>query len=114
MDKAAIKLGKFVAGISGMNHDALEIRYERSCIVFIAKTTVVLIAELGVENYDEHQAIINLLTEHTVDILASIATSSQHFIRMMKKELDITVIPKPMVSDASSKIGQIIDTINGP
>ena len=32
----------------------------------------------------------------------------------MKKELDIAVAPKPTVPDASSKIGQMINTINGP
>ena len=33
---------------------------------------------------------------------------------MMKKELDMVVVSKPMVPNASSKIRRIIDTINGP
>ena len=58
-------------GITGMNCDALKRRYERSYIVFLVKITVVLIAEFGVENYDKYQAIIDLLTEHSVDVLPS-------------------------------------------
>jgi uncharacterized membrane-anchored protein len=98
-----------------MNHDTLKLRYEKSYIAFLLQQkAVIFVSELRLENYDKHHTIINLLTEHTTDVLEPITIFSQHFIRMIKKELAMSVVPKSMVPDVSSKIGRIIDTINRP
>ena len=69
---------------------------------------------MEVESYNTHQAIIALLTEYIADVLVLKTISSQHFIRMTKKELNMTYVPQPMVPDASSNTGLIIDTTNWP
>ena len=37
-------------------------------------------AELGIENYNVHQAIIDMLAEHQNDVLAPLKTDVEHFL----------------------------------
>ena len=71
-------------------------------------------AELSIENYDVHQAIIDVLAEHQNDILAPLKTSAEHFLRQYKKTMELAVVPIHTVGDDSGALKAIINRINGP
>ena len=70
-------------------------------------------AELGIDNYDVHQAIIDVLAQHRNDILAALKTSAKNFFRQYKNTTELAVVPIPTVGDTSVTLKTIIDRING-
>ena len=71
-------------------------------------------AELSIENYDVHQAIIDVLAEHQNDILAPLKISAEHFLCQCKKTTELAVVHIPTAEDDSGALKYIINRINGP
>ena len=57
---------------------------------------------------------MDLLAEHGEDVLAPIKVSAVFFLKLLKKQLGLTLIPSLSVPDPSNKLQRIVDKINGP
>ena len=68
------------------------------------------IAQVGIEGYDAHSTVVDLLVMHTDKVTAPLSVNMRDFLILYKETSRLTTIPTPTVSH--SMMG-VIDEING-
>ncbi len=68
------------------------------------------IAQVGIEGYDAHIAVMDLLATQTNDVITPLSVNVQDFLVIYKEAAKLTFVPTPTITHSMSGV---IDQVNG-
>jgi len=104
---------KYTIVVDAWNCNALRRRVHLSICKTLRKTAEAFIAQLGVSNYSEDEAVIDCLATSNDDILATpLSLDITTFLRLYKEANNLQRLPQPTTQIASAAYLKAIDEAN--
>jgi hypothetical protein len=101
---------QFVLPIQELNCGALKKRYQLAVCRLLTMAAKGFITQVGIEGYNAHLAIVDLLVTHTDKVTAPLSINPRNFLILYKEAAKLTTVPAPIVQH--SLMG-VIDDVNG-
>jgi hypothetical protein len=101
---------RFVLPIQELNCGALKKQYQIAVCRLLTMAATDFIAQVGIEGYNAHLAVVDLLVTHTDKVMAPFSVNPHDFLDLYKEAAKLTTVPAPTV--LHSMMG-VIDEVNG-
>ena len=100
---------RFVLPVQELNCGALKKRYQLAVCRLLTMAAKGFIAQVGIEGYNTHLAVVDLLVTHTDEVTAPLSVNPRNFLDLYKEAVKLTTVPAPTV--LHSMMG-VIDEVN--
>ena len=81
--------------VTALNVERLSLNIQKAFLTSLPKITELVIAKEGGNNYGEHQAVINLFSEHADDLLPFVLLREESFEDLYKETHSLATLATP-------------------